>query len=202
MFYVPMLTPDDPNLNHGEVPSHLFECRDFIRPFLEVLKKKPRSLERISDLGSIEPNTLPFHVDILSPNKYLGIAGKRKEYWKEFEPEKLENTLVFYDPDNGFETKTQHATKWVRHSELKHFLSLLPESSAIVVYQHRPHRAWGDVFTDIKDNLDYSQAALEAYERDLAFVAIAGNHSVGQRVFASMKIYADQHPKVKYQELK
>jgi len=80
MFYVPMFNYDDPKQNHGNVPNHHFECRKFIRPFLNELKKVPRTLERISELGSIEPNTQPFHVDILSANKYLGKGTKRKEY--------------------------------------------------------------------------------------------------------------------------
>lgn len=194
--FVPMLTPEIGKSKDGQTPHEWFECRDFVRRFVISLKKQPRSLKRILALGSADPNTLSFRVSLFAPTRFVSSGKQRVEYWAGFEPEKLENTVVFIDPDNGFETKTQHGTKWVRHSELKHLLSRLPKTSVTVVYQHRPHRKWADIFADLRNSLDYAHTAVAAYESNLAFVAIAGGVSAGERIFSAIKSYANEHPVV------
>ena len=194
--FVPMLTPDIEKSNEGQTPHQWFECRDFIRPFVASLKKEPRSLERITTLGSSEKNAPSFRVSLFAPSEYIGSGNQRAKYWASFEPEKYENAVVFFDPDIGLETKTQHGTKWVRHLELKHFLSRLPKTSVAVVYQHRPHRKWVDLFADLKDSLSYAHTAVAAHEGNLAFVAMASNASAGRQIFATMKSYTDEHPVV------
>ena len=131
-----------------------------------------------------------------------GATSQRQEYWQDFQPEKFRNALVFFDPDNGFETKTQKGTKWIRHEELKQCLSKLPDTSAIVVYQHRPRRTWQDLFADLTENLDYAHTAVAAYESDLAFVAMAGKEDAGNRIHKSIKDYADLHLDVCCKKLK
>lgn len=206
LVFVPMLTPDIEKSNEGQVPHQQFECRDFIRPFLDSLKKEPRSLERIIALGSAEYGSPEFNVSIFPPfppTKHIGTGKQRADYWAGFEPKKLENAVVFFDPDKGFETKTQHGTKWVRHSELKNFLSRLPETSVAVVYQHRPRlRKWDDLFADLKDKLEYADTAVAAYEGNLSFVAMAGNASAGRSIFATIKGYAKEHRVVRHTVLR
>ena len=194
--FVPMLTPDIENSNEGHTPHQWFKCRDFIRPFVTSLKKEPRSLEGITALGSAEQNAPSFRVSLFAPSEYIGSGNQRAKYWASFEPERLDNAVVFFDPDNGFETKTQHGRKWVRHLELRHFLSRLPKTSAVVVYQHRPRRKWIDLFADLKDSLGYAHTAVAAHEGNLAFVAMAGNASAGRRIFAAIESYANEHPVV------
>ena len=200
--FVTMLTPDIEKSNEGQTPHQWFECRDFIRPFVASLKEEPRSLERITALGSAEQNAASFRVSLFAPSKYIGSVNQRANYWAGLEPEKFENAVVFFDPDNGFETKTQHGSKWLRHSELKHFLSRLPNTSVAVVYQHRPRQKWNDLFSDLKDNLSYAHTAVAAYEGNLAFVAMAGNESAGKRIFAAIKGYANEHRVVRHTALR
>lgn len=194
--FVPMLTPDIKKSSEGQTPHQWFECRDFIRPFVASLKKEPRSLERITTLGSAEKSARLFCVSLFAPSKHIGSGNQRANYWAGLNPDKLENAVVFFDPDNGFETKTQHGTKWMRHLELKHILSRLPKSSVAVVYQHRPHRKWVDLFADLKISLDYAHTVVAAHEGNLAFIAMAGNASVGRRIFAAIRNYANEHPVV------
>jgi hypothetical protein len=191
-----MLTPDIEHSNEGNTPHQWFACREFIRPFVDSLRHEPRSLERIAALGSAEFNTPAFRVSLFAPSGHIGAGKQRAQYWSGFEPEKYENAVVFFDPDNGFETKRQHATKWVRHLELKHFLSRLPETSVAVIYQHRPRRKWVDLFADLKDSLSYAHTAVAVHESNLAFVAIAGNAPAGRRIVAAINSYADEHPVV------
>lgn len=194
--FVSMLTPDIEKSTEGQTPHQWFESREFIRPFVASLKNEPRSLERIVALGAAEKNLPPFHVSLFSPSEYICAGKLRTNYWNSFEPEKFENAVVFFDPDNGFETKTQHGTKWIRHAEMKGFLSRLPKSSVAVVYQHCPRRKWVELFTEFKDNLGYAHTAIAAHESNLAFVAMASNASTGRRVLAAIKCYADEHPLV------
>ena len=109
--------------------------------------------------------------------------------------------MVFFDPDNGFETKTKHGTKWIRHEELRSFLASPPKTSIMVVYQHRPRRRWEDVFLDLERNIDYAEFAAAAYEPNLAFVALAGK-CAAERVISAVNSYAARHPTVKYQRLR
>jgi hypothetical protein len=197
-----MLTPDIENLNEGQTPHQWFECRLFIRPFVASLKKEPRSLERITALGSAEHNAPSFRVSVFTPFEYIGSGNQRANYWTGLDPNKLENAIVFFDPDNGFETKTQHGTKWVRHLELKHLLSRLPKSSVAVVYQHRPRRKWVDVFADLKNSLGYAHTAVAAHEGNLAFVAMAGDAPAGRRIFAAIESYANEHRVVRHPVLR
>jgi hypothetical protein len=190
MVFVPLLTPDVKESNEGLTPHHWFECRDFIRTFVVSLKAEPRSLERIAALGSAETLNR-FQVSVFAPETFVGAGGKRSEYWIQFDASKLENSVVFFDPDNGYETETRDGEKWIRHSELRSFFSQLPETSVAVVYQHRPRRTWPDLFADLTKKLTYAHTAIAAYEANLAFVAMAGNATVGRRVATAMEEYAE-----------
>jgi hypothetical protein len=189
LVFVPLLTPDDEGSNEGRTPHHWFECRDFIHSFVDSLQAEPRSLARISALGSAQPQST-FQVSVFAPETFVGSGAKRAEYWSTFDVSKLENSVVFFDPDNGFETKTRKGRKWIRHSELKALFSKLPETSVAVVYQHRPRRTWPDLFADLTKNLAYVHTAVAAHEANLAFVAMAGNATAGQRVTAAVEEYA------------
>src|SRR4029077_896659 len=110
------------------------------------LKNTSHGLEAITDLGSLEP-TKQFSVSIHAPDRYVEPGRRRRDYWRGIDhPSKR---VVFLDPDNGFETKTCKGAKWVCHSEVKSLLEKLPQSSAVVVYLHRPHLKWKNILGDI-----------------------------------------------------
>lgn len=202
LYFVPLLTPHKEGSNEGHTPHHWFKCREFVRPFLESLKVEPRSLNRIDALGTVEPNITPFRVSTFGTDKCIGPGSQRADYWSSFKPERLANTVVFFDPDNGFETKTQRGTKWIRHTELRELFSRLPETSVAVVYQHRPRRTWDDLFADLNENLGYVYTAVAAHESNLAFVAMAGTASGGKRVLSAIQSYAAEHPIVFHKVLR
>ena len=202
LVFVPLLTPDVQGSREGRTPHHWFRCRDFICQFVTSLREEPRTLERISMLGAVEANK-EFHVSIFSPKRCIGSGAKRAEYWSGFEPSKMKNSVVFFDPDNGFETKTRRGIKWIRHKELKNLFAQFPATSVVVIYQHRPQRrTWPDLFADFAAKLDYVHAAIAAHEANLAFIAMAGNASAGQRVAAAIQRYAEDHPIVRHTLLK
>jgi hypothetical protein len=190
LIFVPLLTPDRAGSNEGRTPHHWFECRDFIRTFAVSLQAEPRSLARISALGSAEPEST-FQVSVFAPDQFIGSGAKRSEYWASFDASTFENCVVFFDPDNGYEAKTRKGRKWIRHSELKACLSQLPKTSVAVVYQHRPQRRmWLDQFAGLARHLAYVHTAVAAYEANLAFVAMAGNATAGRRIATAIQEYA------------
>jgi len=197
LVFVPLLTPDIEGSGEGKTPHHHFKCQDFLRPFLDSLGEEPRGLHRISALGSADPSR-QFEVCVFAGERIIGTGVKRREYWVDFDPSTLANSVVFFDPDNGFETKWKRAAKWIRHEELKTLFARLPESSVALVYQHKPHRTWDDLFPGLTPNLSYVKMAVAVYESDLAFVAMANNEISGQNIAAAMKAYADAHPSVRF----
>lgn len=201
LVFVPMLTPDDPDSTEGQTPSHWFACRSFISEFVRSLKSEPRSLARIAALGSADQKPSPFDVSIFAQSKHIGLGYQRSTYWEDFKPELLHDAVVFFDPDNGLETKTQDGTKWIRHFELQCFLSRLPTSSVAVVYQHRPRRTWNDLFADLKQRLGYAHTAIAAHEGNLAFLTLTNNADAATRVLGAVESYASEHPVVSHSVL-
>jgi hypothetical protein len=200
LVFVPLLTPDVQGSNEGRIPHDWFPCQDFIRPFLSSLLKEPRSLMRIAGLGTIQPQT--FKVTVFGSERLILGGGGRREYWSDFDPTKMQNAVLFFDPDNGYETKTCAGKKWIRHGELEDLIARLPETSVVVVYQHRPRRMWASLFADLARRLDYVHTAVAAHEANLAFVAMAGNAVSGHRVNSALVAYANSNPAVKVTSLR
>ncbi len=201
LVFVPLLTPDREGSNEGLTPHHRFKCEDFIRPFLDSLKEEPRTLNRIAALGTANPEK-QFQVSVFAPERFIGAGTKRREYWSDFDASTLENSIVFFDPDTGYETKTRHGPKWIRQGELKNLFARLPETSMALVYQHRHRCPWVYQFAKLTQNLAYVHTAIAAHEPNLAFVAMAGNATSGKEITQAMKEYAvRRHPAVAVTEL-
>jgi len=107
------------------------------------------------------------------------------------------NTLVFLDPDNGFETRTRRGPKWVRHVEVKWLVEQLPESAAVAVYQHRPRRRWGDLFADLATRLDYAPNVQVVYEANLAFLVLSRARGTAERLARAAIGYCEGRPGVR-----
>lgn len=200
LVFVPLLTPDLQGSGEGLTSPDRFKCQEFLRPFLDSLKEQPRGLNRICALGSVNP-LKQFEVIVFAAERFIGSGVKRYEYWSDFDASSLDNSVVFFDPDNGYETRIQRGSKWIRHDELKALFARLPETSVALVYQHRPRRRWADLFADLAGTLSYVQTAVAVHESDLALVAMANNVASGKNIAAVMKSYADSHPAVRLTSL-
>jgi len=135
----------------------------------------------VGELGRIN-GLAEFDVHLFHPERYVEPGPDRNRYLVDFAPETLRGTLVFFDPDNGFETKTQRGVKWIRYQEVEVALERLPEDSAIVVYQHRPMRTWEDLLPEIQQNCGYPAYFIDVCESNLAFIFLCK----GERVFESL----------------
>lgn len=193
--FVPFLTPDDPDPTDGRTPPHLFPCRPEILNFNERLRKS-RDLNLVTQLGRLG-GVWEFGVGVFYPERYVGVGKNRHKYLEDLNPKSLKKTLVFFDPDNGFETKTQKGIKWIRHEEIKHVLADLPASSAIVVYQHRPRRRWTDLLPKLRVRCHYAQHLLAIYEANLAFVLLTKGKGIHERLVEASERYVQSrmsHP--------
>lgn len=200
LHFAPLLTPDDPDPRDGQIPHQRFVARPLIHAFVESLRQTPRNLLTIERLGHLETEPR-FSVTIHAPARYVGAQAERANYWRGFVPAEISNSIVFLDPDNGFETKTNHGAKWVRHTEIAWIVNALPASSAVVVYQHRPRRKWADVFGSLAGALTYAPFACAAYDSSLAFVALTRSPDTFARIAGSFESYAAQHDTVRYVDI-
>ncbi|MEP6891658.1 MAG: hypothetical protein ABI955_13275 [Nitrospirota bacterium] len=193
--FIPLLTPNDPLPRHGQTPHSRFSCRPFIRTFLDRLRAEPRDLNAVADLGSADGQQR-FEVVIPPGPRHLEAGPRRALYWQAWPEIQLTDVLVFFDPDNGFETRSQRGTKWLRHREIAAILPSLGLDGAALVYQHRPRRqAWDTVFTNLAPRLDYAGFAVAVHEANLAFIAV-GSEEAGVRLGPAIEQYAAGHPQV------
>ena|SRR2546426_7373394 len=191
---IPMLTPDDEVPHDGMTPAKLFASRPEISNFLKVLAKLPRTLEGIANLGSLD-GLRQFKVQVHEAQRYIGSGKKREAYWKSFRSETQESTLVFADPDNGLESKTKRAEKWLRYDEVRKILEKLPQTSALVVYQHRPQREkWQSALPKIKSQCTFPYQAFSICESNLAFIVFTTGKETHDRLLACAKCYIKDHP--------
>jgi hypothetical protein len=191
---VPMLNPDETDSTEGRKHHKLFDCRAFVRPFLESLKEEPRSLARIEGLGSATPAVPPFDVSIFARSRCLGAGDGRAAYWDGLHPDGLANAVVFFDPDTGLETKSQTGRKWLLHAEMQRILSSLPSTSVAVVYQHRPQReSWDAKLEGLAIALQYARTVAAVYAGDLAFIGLADSAEAGVRMTEAFASYAAAH---------
>jgi hypothetical protein len=190
---IPMLTPDDEVPHDGKTPAKSFASRPEINNFLEALAKTPRTLERIVDLGALD-SLCQFEVQVHEAYRSIGSGKQREAYWKSFRSEAQENTLVFADPDNGLEPKTKHAEKWLRYDEVRKILEDLPQTSALVVYQHRPQREkWQSALPRIKSQCAFPYHAFSVCESNLAFIVFTTGKETYTHLFACAKCYIKDH---------
>jgi hypothetical protein len=202
LVFVPLLTPDDPTPSDGQIPHHRFVARPFIHAFTESLRDSPRSLGGIARLGR-QPGEYTFEVHVHEPDLHIARNAARAEYWSNLPTTTFAQSIVFLDPDNGFESKTRHGHKWVRHAEVEWLLQTLPSTSAVIVYQHRPrYQPWERVLADVAAATSYAPFACAAHDATLAFIALAGARDTFNRLHGALSTYAAQHARVEYAKIR
>jgi hypothetical protein len=132
-----MLTPND-NRTDGQFTRYLKSPElwsqydpSLFQHLAACLQNDERNVSRI-ELAGIIPNTI-FHSEVL-PDK----SQDRTRYFEEMH-EKLQHTeLIFFDPDNGIEIKSQpygrkHSSKFLYWHELNQAYC---SGKSVLVYQH------------------------------------------------------------------
>jgi hypothetical protein len=187
--FVPMLTPDVPNLGHGSTPPSRYPCRPAILNFVRSLAVAPRTLERVASIGSL-PGMASFDDHIHHPNQLVGFGWQRHSYWQPLVQRPRAESLVFIDPDNGFETDGQAGQQHLRFGEAATLLSVLPESSSLAVFQYRPQgQSWDKVFKRIAESFPVAFRFVAIHDGQLAFVFI-GHPSRLKAIASAVNGYA------------
>ena len=193
---IPMLNPDDPDSTHGQTSPENFNCRPAVLRFLHSLREEPRQIERLKDLGNLG-GLDAFGVRLYNPNGFISSGWNRAHYWDGLKRIILQNSLVFVDPDTGFETKTQAGEKHLRFGETLYLLNQLDDRSCLAIFQYRPQgQSWQDVFNRISSggSLGFFRAIICG---NTALVMLAKYEAVKRRVNQSLTDYNNLHAEVK-----
>jgi hypothetical protein len=192
---IPMLNPDDPDSTHGRTSPESFGCRPAIYSFLNSLREEPRKIDRLKNLGNLE-GLDGFDINLYHPNRNIGSDWNRAHYWDGLTKSLIENSLVFVDPDTGFETRTQAGEKHLRFGETLDLLNRLDDQSCLVVFQYRPQgQSWQDVLNRISagNGLRFFKAMVCG---NTALVMLAKYETVKGRVDQSLTYYSNSHSDV------
>lgn len=204
LLFIPLLTPDDSSRDGRTHPKTFPTRNPQIPEFLDMLVEIPRDLSRLNRLGLLE-SSREFSVEIHpvggDPHTAIGRGDERGQYWQGLSIEKYRNYVIFLDPDNGIQTKTQAGTKWVRYNEIKDLLDCLPDDSLVLVYQHRPRSlSWEKALPDVQQRLvkfaghdSQADCFLAIYTGQVALVALAKNLEVRGRVRKLWKEYVGRN---------
>jgi len=192
---VPMLNPDDPDSSHGRTTPEGFDCRPAILRFLQLLRNEPRQIDLLKNLGKLE-DLGSFEVSLYQPNRFISSDWSRAHYWEDLEGTFLQNSLVFVDPDTGFETRTQAGEKHLRFGEALDLLNRVDQRGCLVVFQYRPQgQPWRDVVKRISGggSLGFFRAVLCG---NTGLVIMAKNEALNDRVDRALTAYGSAHPEV------
>jgi len=204
LVFIPMLTPADSSGDGSSNPKTFPARNPQIQGFLEMLRRAPCCLSYIIQLGQLEivrPFPVTIHPEGEDPNTEIGRGKDRVKYWQRFTPEKHNNSIIFLDPDNGFQTKTQDGIKWVRFDEIEQLLDRLTDDSAVLVYQHRPRAlTWEKALTDLPQRwLSFAGHApsadclLAVYTGQVALVALTKTRPAGARMRKLLRGYIEEN---------
>ena len=194
--FVPMLTPDEPTSSHGSTPASRYPCRPPVLDFVRSLADEPRELERVDRIGSL-PGEPSFGVHIHRPSQCLGFGWQRHLYWQPLVERPRAESLVFIDPDNGFETENTAGQQHLRFGEAGVLLTGLPETSAMVVFQYRPQgQSWDKVFSRIGESFPSGFQFAAVHDGQLAFIFIGCTVRL-RAVVSAVETYTETRPKLK-----
>jgi len=108
-----------------------------------------------------------------SAARYL-TSPSRSDYFRGIPAAALDDSIVFFDPDNGLEPARGATTAHLRYEELADVFNRMNGASIGVIYQHLPRikasRFWPSVASTLRNRLAASVAYIA--EGDLAFFVI------------------------------
>jgi hypothetical protein len=147
--FVPMLTPDDGTSDGSltDYPPGLHPRRQDLWNFLrDCLKRNERDIRKLHVFMRRKPfEYLPWSDDSIFTH------ARRGDYFIGIPDMSLRKSLVFFDPDNGFEVTSMTARngdKYLQYDELDSVISRMDDESVAVVYQHLPRKNRDAYFAD------------------------------------------------------
>jgi len=198
--FIPMLTPND---GSGEGGLTRYDCAGRRSLLYESLRAAVASGERnIKLLREIMPK-LGVEFSPYRDAHHLE-QHSRTQYFDSVPSDWLANSVIFFDPDVGLQTGRQGymrqkgPEKYLMYSELAGVCARASGDSVVVVYQQLQRNALkhvGDIERRLKD-LKLHLAAEDVWavrQGDLAFLVVATNHSLGDRIGSTVRDHALRH---------
>jgi hypothetical protein len=195
--FIPMLTPDD-GTSDGNLtdypPGHHPRRQDlwnFLRGCLQRGERDIRKLH-VYMIGK------PFDFLHWRCDAFFTHAG-REEHFAKIPESALRQSLVFFDPDNGFEVPSMTArngAKYLRYSELAEVFSRMDNSSIAVVYQHLPRMNRDDFFAESAGKVCKSLSAQGIFavsDNTIAFFVIPKSPDTAKAARQFLASYAREH---------
>lgn len=192
LLVVPMRCNDEKGGREGKVPSQRFCTRPEIVKFLADLRREPRSFQRIQQLGSL-PGNRKFIVDLYQPSQCLGTGWSRAQYWQRLLHGGPVSTLIFLDPDTGFEPRSGSGEKHLRFGEAAAIIEALGDHSCLAVYHHRARgHPWDKVLQWVWFELPGAITARAIYGGDVALILLGAANALRQ-LSPAMESYVNCH---------
>jgi len=178
-----LLTADDDGLD-GNTPPEQF---DAARPEVVAFCKRLRKYREPEMLVCL-PGTTGAHykVCLYKSDEQLSNA-KRASYFSGLRV--APRSLLFLDPDNGFEPEKSCSNKHVRYAEIQGLLSGMPPDAVVSVFQHFRRKSFPEDFARIRERLisGYSTAI---FWHSLMFVSISSSAKMIEDVLRANRKYA------------
>lgn len=179
-----MMTPDDGTSEGSTLPT-LFPGRPSVVELCENLRAT-RAPELVAELpGAVDGN---FEVHFHQP---YALSVDRRTYFSGITCSLP--SVVFLDPDNGFEPSGARSDKHVRYAEVDDLIQSLPSGSIVTVFQHFRRKRFIDDFAVIRSRL-LSGHSCAIYWHSLMFVTLSACAETLARVIGANSEYAKSRP--------
>lgn len=197
ILFVPMLTPNDGSTD-GTLTDYAAgdhsrrrDLWDFLQGCLKRDERDIRALRRYM-------KGKPFEYIPWSDNAFFTHAG-RDAHFSNIPASALRQSLVFFDPDNGFEVPSMTArngAKYLRYLELASVFSRMDDASIVIVYQHLPRKDRDDFFAETSMKVRKSLSAKEIFvisDNTIAFFVISKSAGPAKAARQVLSLYAREH---------
>ena len=180
------MTSDD-SRSHGKTPAELFPAQTEILQLCNLFRqtRNPKDLLRLPKMTGA-----PYEVSLYKSEELFG-AASRDSYFRGIE--RKPNTLIFLDPDNGFEPGSCLSKKHVAYEEVEQLLKSISPDNAISVFQYHRRKKFADDFAEIRRRRR-SGYATALYWHSVMFVTVASRTELIVRIMATNEEYARDKP--------
>lgn len=180
-----MMTADDGGTDGRTLPE-LFPARPEIVTFCNRLRisRDPKELVNLPKTTSAR-----YNVRLFGPDEQF-INRQRGTYFAKCD---LSSSVVFLDPDNGFEPEKSCSKKHVGYADVEALLKRIPSSGVISVFQHFRRQPFQEDFGRIRERLQ-SGFTTALYWHALMFVAVTPSREICNRVLQVNRAYAKDRP--------
>jgi hypothetical protein len=180
-----MMTADDGGTD-GRTPPELFPARPEIMAFCNRLRTS-RNPKVLLDLPAT--TSAPYNVRLFGSDENF-INKQRDAYFARCD---LSSSVVFLDPDNGFEPEKSCSKKHVGYADVEALLKRIPSSGVISVFQHFRRKPFQEDFKHIRERLR-SGFTTAVYWHALMFVAVSPSREIRDHVLQVNREYAKDRP--------